>query len=161
MKKISYQLIFSVFTLLVITTYAQTSNYNFIADKSGTGKQSIIFIPGFACSGKVWDSTKINYENKYTCYALTMAGFAGVPALDSASFSIWENSIAAYIKDHKLIKPIIIGHNMSGALAMALAADYPDMISKIIVVDALPGLAAMSNTSFKTNPSNDCSKMIA
>ena len=159
MKKI-LQLLIAVF-IVTMCVHAQTSRYAFTVNKSGRGKQSIIFIPGFACSGKVWDSTKINYEKMYTCYTLTMAGFAGVPAQADVSFSNWENSIAAYIKDKNILKPIIIGHSMGGALAMALAADYPDMISKIVVVDALPCLAAMGDSTFKSNPSNDCSKTIA
>ena len=29
-------------------------DYPFSVVKSGTGKQAVIFIPGFACSGDVW-----------------------------------------------------------------------------------------------------------
>jgi pimeloyl-ACP methyl ester carboxylesterase len=46
-------------------------------------------------------------------------------------------------------------------LALALAADYPDLIGKIVVVDALPCLAALNNVSFKSKENNDCSPMVA
>lgn len=49
---------------------------------------------------------------------------------------------------------------MGGGLAMAIAADYPDLIKKIIVVDALPCLAALSNPNFKAQNSPDCSSVI-
>jgi pimeloyl-ACP methyl ester carboxylesterase len=49
---------------------------------------------------------------------------------------------------------------MGGALAMALAADYPDLISKIIVVDGLPCLMAFSDPSFKSKENNDCGEML-
>jgi pimeloyl-ACP methyl ester carboxylesterase len=42
------------------------------------------------------------------------------------SFKNWETSIASYIKENKIDKPIIIGHSMGGGLA--LASDYPELI---------------------------------
>jgi hypothetical protein len=30
-----------------------------------------VFIPGFASSGDVWKTNKVNFEKKYTCYTLT------------------------------------------------------------------------------------------
>jgi pimeloyl-ACP methyl ester carboxylesterase len=139
----------------------QNSNYPFEVKKSGKGNQSIIFIPGFACSGEVWNETKSIYENDYTCYTLTMAGFAGVPPQSKPTFQSWEIGIATFIQQNKFDKPILIGHSMGGGLVMALAADYPKLISKIIVVDALPCLAAIMNPSFKAKENNDCGAMVS
>lgn len=50
-------------------------DYPFSVVKSGTGKQAVIFIPGFACSGDVWVETVSVLKDSYTCYVLTMAGF--------------------------------------------------------------------------------------
>ncbi len=149
------------FTASTLNVFGQNTNYPFEVKKSGKGTQSIILIPGFACSGEVWNDTKSLYENDYTCYTLTMAGFAGVPPQHKPSFQIWEKGIATFIQQNKVDKPIIIGHSMGGGLAMALAADYPELISKIIVVDALPCLTALMNPSFKTKENNDCSEMVA
>jgi len=49
---------------------------------------------------------------------------------------------------------------MGGVLAMALAADYPDLLSKVVVVDGLPCLTAMMNPSFIAKEENDCTEMI-
>lgn len=146
--------------LLPFIYAAAETNYPFEVKITGSGKSAIIFIPGFASSGDVWNETKAAYEKDHTCYTLTMAGFAGVPAQSNPSFSQWEKSIADYIVEKKIKKPVLIGHSMGGGLALAVAADYPDLVSKIIVVDALPCLAAMMNPAFKTNPNNDCSSMV-
>jgi pimeloyl-ACP methyl ester carboxylesterase len=164
MKMFAKLTIAVAFTALTLNAFGQSSNYPFEVRISGNGNRSIIFIPGFACSGKVWDETKILYENNYTCYTLTMAGFAGVPPQSipaKPTFLSWEKAIAAYIQQNKIDKPIIIGHSMGGALAMALAADYSDLISKIIAVDALPCLSALMNPSFQVKENNDCSVMIS
>lgn len=149
-----------LFSALCVNVFAQTKSYPFEVIKTGKGKQAILFIPGFASSGEVWNETKIAFEKDFTCYTLTMAGFAGAKPHPSPSFENWKAGIATYIKTNKIEKPIVIGHSMGGGLALALAADYPDLIGKIVVVDELPCLAALRNTSFKSKENNDCSPMV-
>jgi len=160
MKKYIYLIIALLFSALCLNVFAQTKSYPFEVSKTGKGKQAIIFIPGFASSGDVWNETKTVFEKDFTCYTLTMAGFAGVKPQPNPSFENWKNEIAHYIKINKIEKPILIGHSMGGGLALAIAADYPDLIGKIVVVDALPCLAALSDPSFKSKENNDCSAMV-
>ncbi|MCD8178850.1 MAG: alpha/beta hydrolase [Tannerellaceae bacterium] len=47
---------------------------------------------------------------------------------------------------------------MGGGLALAIAADFPDLVKKIIVVDALPCLMVITNPHFIS--SGNCSGMI-
>lgn len=160
MKKYTIVIIAFLFSVLCLNVFAQTKSYPFEVLKTGKGKQSIIFIPGFASSGEVWNETKAAFEKDFICYTLTMAGFAGVkPQLDS-SFENWKTGIADYIKDNKIEKPIVIGHSMGGGLALALASDHPDLIGKIVVVDALPCLSALMDPSFESKENNDCSATV-
>ena len=160
MKKYIILIIAFLFSALCLNVFAQTKSYPFEVLKTGKGKQSIIFIPGFASSGDVWNETKAVFEKDFTCYTLTMSGFAGVKPQPNPSFENWKNEIAAYIKDNKIEKPILVGHSMGGGLALAIAADYPELIGKIVVVDALPCLAALSDPSFKSKENNDCSATV-
>jgi pimeloyl-ACP methyl ester carboxylesterase len=137
---------------------SQINSYPFEVKQFGQGSQAIVFIPGFSCSGEVWNETKALFEKNYTCYVLTMAGFAGVKPQKSTRFEAWKEGIAQFIKDKKLQKPILIGHSMGGGLAMALAADYSDMIEKIVVVDALPCLMGLTNPKFRTAENPNCDK---
>lgn len=127
---------------------------------SGNGNKNIVFIPGLSCSGDVWNETVARYDKDYTCYVLTFHGFAGVKPDDTASFKNWENNVARYIKEKKIEKPVIIGHSIGGGMALLLAADYPELVSKIIVVDALPCMAAIQNPNFISNPHPDCTPFV-
>ena len=160
MKKYIFLAIALLFSTLSFNVFAQTKSYPFEVVKSGKGKQSIIFIPGFASSGDVWKETKANFEKEFTCYTFTMAGFAGVQPQPNASFKNWETEIVNYITDNRIEKPIIVGHSMGGGLAMAIASDYPELISKIVVVDALPCLSALRDPSFTLQQNNNCTPMI-
>lgn len=159
MKKTVILIIALLFAALCVNVFAQSATA-FNVKKTGTGNRSIIFIPGFACSGDVWKETTPLFEKDFTCYTLTMPGFAGQPAEADPSFKGWEDAIARYIKKNNIDKPILIGHSMSGGLALALASDYPDVIGKIVVVDALPCLSAIMNKAFKSKENNDCSPVV-
>lgn len=160
MKKYIILIIAFLFSALCLNVFAQTKSYPFEVLKTGKRKQAIIFIPGFASSGEVWNETSTAFEKDFTCYTLTMAGFAGVKPQPNPSFENWKTGIANYIQDNKIEKPILVGHSMGGGLALAIAADYPELIGKIVVVDALPCLAALSDPSFKSKENNDCSPMV-
>ncbi|RZM18499.1 MAG: alpha/beta hydrolase [Pedobacter sp.] len=161
------KLIASLFPMLLMALLLGNSqpsrlapqSYPFSVQKTGHGPRSLIFIPGFACSSQVWDDTKANYEDQFTCYTLTMAGFAGLKPQPNPNFAQWEAAIAHYIQQNHLVKPILVGHSMGGGLALAIAADYPELIGKIVVVDALPCLAALTNPTFQAKPINDCSAL--
>ena len=134
---------------------------SFAVQKEGAGKKSIVFIPGFGCSGDVWKETVAAYKQNYTCHILTMPGFGGARPEAAPNMSQWVTSIAAYIREQKLEKPVIVGHSMGGGMALLLAARYPDLIGRIVVVDALPCLSAIMNPGFKSTPNPDCSAFAA
>lgn len=149
-----------LFFLAVCNIFGQETTYPFEVKKTGKGNQSLIFIPGFASSGDVWKETTARFEKNFTCYTLTMAGFAGTQPQADASFKDWEKGIAAYIRNNKIDQPIIIGHSMGGGLALAIAADYPELVGKIVIVDTLPCLAAIADPNFTSKENNDCTPVI-
>lgn len=116
----------------------------------GNGKQSIILIPGFACSGEVWRQTVDTLKRDYTCYVLTMPGFAEAAPEKDPSFDGWTKQIADFIRKEKIEKPILMGHSMGGGLALNVASTNIDLVKGIVVVDALPCLAALYNPNFQT-----------
>ena len=157
MKKII--LILFIILALYINVFSST-NYSFEVKIFGEGKGNIILIPGWSCSGDVWKETVSDLKNNNTCYVLTMKGFAGAPPESSPDLRDWVRSIANYIKENNIEKPVIIGHSIGGGMAMILASEYPSLISKIIVVDALPFLGALSDSTFTAEEKPDCSDHI-
>ncbi|WP_044264831.1 alpha/beta fold hydrolase [Bacteroides timonensis] len=146
--------------LLGISLLILARDYPFSVVKSGTGKQTVVFIPGFACSGDVWAETVSVLKDSYTCYVLTMAGFSGIAPEERPSFERWKMQIAEFIKEERIEKPILVGHSMGGGLALAIAAEFPELTGKIVIVDALPCLMALTVPDFKSAPDNDCTDLI-
>jgi pimeloyl-ACP methyl ester carboxylesterase len=46
--------------------------------------------------------------------------------------------VAAFITDHELAPAALIGHSLGGKVAMRLALDHGDQVSRLVVVDVAP-----------------------
>lgn len=101
---------------------------------SGHGR-AMILIPGLSSSGETWDSTVDRFKDRFECHVLTVAGFAGVPRVPAPMLDRVVDEIAAYIRDRKLEKPVIVGHSLGGFVALRLAIKYPDLPGRIVDVD--------------------------
>lgn len=126
---------------------------------TGNGDQSLVFIPGLASSGKVFEETRSEFEDNFTIYTFTLAGFAGVPPMENPSFEVWEKAVVDYLRENKIKNPIIVGHSLGGAMAMAIAADYPKLPKKIVVIDALPYLVELNPNL--SEEKIDCETMVS
>jgi pimeloyl-ACP methyl ester carboxylesterase len=128
---------------LLLAGAAHAAPSAFKVDVTGQGAP-IILIPGLASSGEVWDGTVARYcgAGKHQCHVVTLAGFAGVPAIDAPLLSTVEQQLSDYINDKKLQGPVVIGHSLGGFIGMKLAADHPAQVGRLIIVDTLPALGA-------------------
>jgi N-formylmaleamate deformylase len=150
MKKIF--LSFLMFT--IVGAYCQQKSFK--VEVYGNG-QPIILIPGYACSGDVWNAIVDNLKGKYQLHVLTIAGFAGVPPIDTPILKTVKNDLIKYVKENHLNKPVLIGHNLGAFMNLWVASEEPSLFSKIICVDGVPFISAMSNPSItsediKRNP---------
>jgi uncharacterized protein (TIGR03435 family) len=48
------------------------------------------------------------------------------------------DGLADYIRKNNLAKPVIVGHSLGGFLALAFAVKYPEVASKLVIVDSFP-----------------------
>jgi pimeloyl-ACP methyl ester carboxylesterase len=150
-------LFFSLAILLVSTfSFAQQSSA-FEVKVIGKG-QPIILIPGYSCSGDVWNETVAHLKNKYELHVLTLAGFAGAkPIEDEEILKTVRNQIIRYVKDKNLKKPMLIGHSLGAFMTLWVQSTEPDLFGKGICVDGLPFLSAIGKPettaeSLKSNP---------
>lgn len=119
---------------------ASPATTSFRVQVTGRGRPMIL-IPGMMSSGETWTTTVARYQDRYQCHVLTLAGFAGVPPIATPLLATVRAELAAYIRTQRLDRPIIVGHSLGGTLALALAADHPDLIGPLVIVDSLPFLA--------------------
>ncbi|MEP0713123.1 MAG: alpha/beta hydrolase, partial [Algoriphagus sp.] len=134
--------LYCLFLGIVSSSFSQSS---FQVKVSGSGP-AILLIPGLASSGEVWNETIAELSKTNECHVLTLAGFAGQPAIDlSAGFlPKMKVDIAEYLEE--INKPVtLIGHSLGGFLSLQLANEYPSLISKAVIIDSYPFYSAGMN----------------
>ncbi|MYM25942.1 alpha/beta fold hydrolase [Duganella sp. FT135W] len=137
------KIIATIAATLALGHAAAAEHPAFKVDVTGKGAP-IILIPGLGSAGDVWDGTVAHYcaGGKYQCHVLTLAGFAGQPAIAEPLLPAVEQQLSDYIAANKFANPVIIGHSLGGFLGMKLAADHPEQVGRLVIVDTLPALGA-------------------
>ena len=107
--------------------------------KVGNGPTPLVLIPGLGCGPWVWENFVHSLpERQYTVYKITLAGFDGTPAVAGpARLASYTSSIQQMIENQHIVRPVIVGHSLGGALALNVAAGT-SVARGLIIVDSLP-----------------------
>jgi pimeloyl-ACP methyl ester carboxylesterase len=88
----------------------------------------------------VWRDTIARLQKDHVVYAVTLAGFDGLPAparktglLDQA-----DASLLTLIRRQHLDRPVLVGHSLGGTLALRFAGEHAALLSGVVAVDGLP-----------------------
>ena len=106
----------------------------------GTGTD-VILIPGLASSREVWADLVSRLRMNHRVHLVELAGFASTPAIFKPERKVIApavDAIAEYIRNQQIKAPAIIGHSLGGAIGLMLGARYPEQVSRLMIVDALP-----------------------
>lgn len=150
-RKTFILLCYTAFMLLSQSLKADTpSAPGFQVQVEGKGK-AIILIPGLMSDQRVWQELATALKPNYQLHLVSLAGFAGTPALATPlKLTQVTSELAAYIQHQQLKQPIVIGHSMGAFLAFQLASSYPKLTGKVIAVDGLPYLAPVFSRDSST-----------
>ena len=115
------------------------------------GAPDIVLIPGLSSSPRIWQDTVDHLLPHYRIHRIHVQGFGGAESKDNAQtgdapqpfIAPVSEEIARYIREAGLDKPAVIGHSLGGTLAMTLASQHPDAVSKVMVVDMMPFLGVV------------------
>lgn len=143
-------ILFSFLLFLITNTFqAQKTEHHRSFDVSVVGAGETLFlIPGLSCSANVWNETINEYKDQYEIHTFTLAGYSGItPITEDSILPVMQKDLLQYINKHKSKNSVLIGHSIGGFISLLLAIENETIVSKLIIVDALPFLAGASNPS--------------
>lgn len=105
----------------------------------------VILVHGLAGHRDQWAETAEALDDRYRLHLVQIHGFGGFTRASSDSLVATPaaNEIARYIVESGLTRPALIGHSMGGMIALMVAARYPEVAGRVMVVDMFPSLAPM------------------
>ena len=103
----------------------------------GTGAPLVI-VHGLYGSSDNWLTVAKKLSSKFQIFSIDQRNHGRSPNSEEHTFEAMKNDLAGFFDQHKIGKAIVMGHSMGGKTAMSFAADYPEHIEKLIVVDIAP-----------------------
>lgn len=150
-------LIFSVHTSSQAKNYQSlTANVNGVKIhylKAGTGKQPLVLIHGFGETSRMWIPLLEEFGKDYTIIAPDIRGLG-----ESSRPATGYDKKTAAVDIRELVKSLgyeridLVGHDIGLMVAYAYAAQYPNEVEKLALLEApIPGIGAVWEEVY-TNP---------
>lgn len=134
---------------MLAANFSSKAAESFSVEVIGTGKP-VLMIPGLMSDARVWRPTAEALASQYQLHLISIAGFAGKPAIAGDLLPKVKQELLQYISQQQLQRPAIVGHSLGAFMAFNLASSAPDSIGTIIAVDGLPYLAPVFSRSNDT-----------
>ena len=106
----------------------------------------VVLIPGLSTPRDVWNGIAPGLARKHRVLLVQVNGFAGDDPGANHGPGVLDGIVRdlhGYIADQKLGRVPVIGHSMGGLVGMMLASEHPAVVSRVMVVDALPFAGTM------------------
>src|ERR687893_1025740 len=99
------------------------------------GGPPVVLVHGWLSSSRVWEPLASRLAQRFTVYALDLAGF-GDSDKPTSGYGIRYGSrlLYAFCAHFGLSRVAVIGHDVGGTMAMKLAADHPDVVGRLVLV---------------------------
>jgi pimeloyl-ACP methyl ester carboxylesterase len=118
---------------------------------------AILLLHGFQSNAHTWDTFSASMADRYHVVALDQRGHgdsAWAPQGDYTA-DAFIRDIAGFVELLKLAPVSVVGHSMGGRHAAMLAADHPELIGKLVIVDTPAELPPAIQALRKSQPASD------
>ena len=117
--------------------------------KSGSGPAFVI-LHGLYGASDNWISIAKKLESRFTVYIPDLRNHGHSPHTATHTFQDMTDDLIRFFNDHFIARATILSHSMGGKLAMMFAAEYPEMVTNLIIADIAPKSYSPVNQTFKS-----------
>ena len=98
----------------------------------------VVIVHGLYGSSDNWLTVGKKLASEYKVFMIDQRNHGRSPNSDEHTYELMKNDLAEFFNQQGIEKAILMGHSMGGKTAMCFAADYPERIEKLIIVDIAP-----------------------
>jgi pimeloyl-ACP methyl ester carboxylesterase len=107
--------------------------------EQGSGPLTLVFLHYFGGSALEWQAVVGQLASDYRCVAVDLRGHGDSDAPETGySVEDMADDVAALVHDLSLTQFILVGHSMSGKVALQLASRQPKGLQKLLLVSPSP-----------------------
>ncbi len=110
----------------------------FYREEGKEHKNTVVIVHGLYGSSDNWLTVGKKLAANHHVYMVDQRNHGRSPQADEHSFELMKEDLASFFNHHKIEKATVVGHSMGGKTAMYFAAEYPEKINKLVVVDIAP-----------------------
>jgi pimeloyl-ACP methyl ester carboxylesterase len=104
----------------------------------GTGSP-IVILHGLLGSSRNWQSAGVALAaSGHRVIGLDLRNHGSSPWDDDCSYTAMAEDVRAFLQSEKLDFVHLVGHSMGGKVAIRLALSYPELVSRLTIVDIAP-----------------------
>ena len=85
-----------------------------------------------------WQTIAKQLADNYTVYILDQRNHGRSPHTNDFDYALLAEDLQQFMEANWIYEAHVIGHSMGGKAAMQFALQYPDMVTKLVVVDMAP-----------------------
>lgn len=115
-----------------------TLHYRKLGESASTTEPSIIILHGVFGTSDNWQTFGKTLSEQYQVFLVDQRNHGQSPHSDQFDYPAMANDLKEFVTEHSLTQSVVLGHSMGGKAAMFFAVYYPEMLSKLIVVDIAP-----------------------
>lgn len=104
--------------------------------QAGDTGPAVVMLHGWGAFKELWWSTLRELGRDHRCYALDFPGHGETPIGGASTIGDLAAAVAAFCDDLGLAEIALIGHSMGGSVACELALRRPELVRRLILVDA-------------------------
>jgi 2-succinyl-6-hydroxy-2,4-cyclohexadiene-1-carboxylate synthase len=139
--------------------YYEVNGTTYRIKKNGSGP-ALLLLHGFTGSAETWKAFVEKWQATHTVLAIDLPGHAKTTSTYSVTMKRCCQDIAEILQSFDLNKVIVLGYSMGGRTGLSFACLYPDLVDKLILESASPGLQSAEERAARQNKDEQLAMMI-
>mgnify|MGYP000032390622 CR=1 FL=1 len=103
------------------------------------GHPPLLLVHGFLVDYRAWEDVAVRLSDRHRIFALDLPGYGKSPVPGNATpdLSLFVRAVAGAIRALCPGAVDLAGHSLGGGIAIAVAARHPELVRRLVAVDAL------------------------
>ncbi len=98
----------------------------------------VVIIHGLFGTLDNWQTVAKKLSEHFMVFIIDLRNHGRSPHCEEFSYQLMAKDVQEFMEKNWLYEAHVVGHSMGGKVAMQLASEHPDMISKLVLVDMAP-----------------------